>query len=93
MVGDPASAIGSVQAFFDLPQKDAGEVADAVEQRTQVNGKFFWRKKAYNYRQLLPSSSIERFESGFSEQLHALGYFDREAAGGGIVRPSGIGRT
>jgi hypothetical protein len=74
MVREQAAGIGAVQSFLGLPVTDTFELATRVEDRTKVNGKFYWRKKAYNFRELLPEASIRRFEERFSKGLEALGY-------------------
>ena len=79
MVKDPAIGVESIQSFLGLPVADSFELAAKVEGRTKVNGKFYWRKKAFNYRDLLPEASIRRFEEGYSEGLAALGYADEMA--------------
>jgi hypothetical protein len=75
MVEDPIAGINALSSFFRLPAVDPTEIMNRVEKLTEVNGKFFWRKKAYNHREMLSEASIRRFEDGFSDGLQALGYF------------------
>lgn len=74
MVSDPVAGVAAIQTFLGLPVTDPSELAAKVDDRTQVNGRFFWRKKAYNHRELLPKQSIRRFEEGFADELTQLGY-------------------
>lgn len=78
MVRDPIGGIDALGTFFGVRDVNASEVVKQVEKRTQVNGKFFWRKKAYNHRGLLPKKSIQRFEEAYSETLRDLGYHEEE---------------
>jgi hypothetical protein len=74
MVSDPIGGVDSLIKFFRLPEVDTPKIVEDVEKLTQKNGKFFWRKRAYNYRALLPKSAIERFENAYSDRLESLGY-------------------
>lgn len=76
MVEDPAAGVSAIETFLKVTGSDCSAVAATVEQRTEVDGKFYWRKRAYNYRELLPAASIRRFEKGFSEDLRTLGYLE-----------------
>lgn len=69
--------VGGVQRLIDFlgrPAPRAAKVARAAEERTEVNGKFFWRKQAYNFQSLLDDTAIARFECGFADGLESLGY-------------------
>jgi hypothetical protein len=77
MVEDPKAGMREIQSFLQLPDVRIDEVAAKIEDRTQVDGKFYWRKRAFNYRDLLPTDSIRRFEEGFSDELTELGYESR----------------
>jgi hypothetical protein len=74
MVKDPISGINMLSSFFGLSGVDAADVMEQVEDLTRVNGKFFWRKKAYNHRELLPETAIQRFEEAYADRLQTLGY-------------------
>jgi hypothetical protein len=74
MVKSPIEGINALSGFLGLSGIAAGDVVKRVEELTQVNGKFFWRKKAYNYRGLLTEPSISHFEDAYSGNLEALGY-------------------
>lgn len=74
MVSDPVGGVSAVSEFLALPEVDPFEIVANVEKLTQKNGKFFWKKRAYNHRALLPTSAIDHFEQAYSEQLRSLGY-------------------
>jgi len=74
MVEDPVAGVSAIERFLRVTGSDSSAVAERVEQRTELDGKFYWRKKAYNHRELLPAASVRRFEEGFSEGLRTLGY-------------------
>ncbi len=76
MVRDPSSA---VEALFDFVgvawNRDAVDAVIAeANRRTARDGKFFWKKKAYNYREMLPAQMIARFCRAYETELSYLGY-------------------
>lgn len=77
MVQEPLVGIKAVASFLGLAAENVQKVADEVENRSQLDGKFFWRKRAYNYRELLSQRSIQRFEESFADDLRELGYDSR----------------
>ncbi len=76
MVKDPEAGIHEIQSFLQLPDVRVEEVAAKIEDRTQVDGKFYWPRRAYNHRELVPAVSIRRFEKSYSEGLGTLGYVE-----------------
>ena len=61
-----ASAIGiesSLQTAFSSAEED-----------TKLDGKFYWKKKAENYKEMLKPRLIEKFYSVHSKRLEPLGY-------------------
>lgn len=77
MVSDPVGGVSAVSRFLGLPEIDPAEIVSSVEKLTQKNGRFFWKKRAYNHRELLPKPAIDRFERAYAEQLQSLGYSER----------------
>lgn len=49
---------------------------NAAEESTKLDGRFFWKKKTKNYREMLPPMLIERFRRLFNEPLTTLGYYE-----------------
>ncbi len=43
-------------------------------ENTKINGKFFWKQKAGNYREMLPENLIKKFDRYHGERVRALGY-------------------
>ena len=74
MVANPAERVTEIANFLQIPVGDADRVVARVEQRTQLDGRFFWRKRAYNFREMLSAALIARFEAEFAEPLRELGY-------------------
>lgn len=74
LVRKPLKGIKAVNSFLGLPSVNELEVARKVEMRSQLDGQFYWRKRAFNHRELLSRKSIERFEEGFFDHLLELGY-------------------
>ncbi|MEP5764916.1 MAG: sulfotransferase domain-containing protein [Halieaceae bacterium] len=76
MVARPEHSVMQISEYFqlDTDMNLAHDIVERVEEKTQVNGEFYWRKQAYNYRKLLPLKTIQRFERHFEKQLLKLGY-------------------
>lgn len=74
MVANPLGALRDIASFLRLPLGDAESLLMRVEQRTQLDGQFFWRKRAYNYREMLSEATIARFETAFAKSLGQLCY-------------------
>jgi hypothetical protein len=70
----PVEGVERIRTFLRLPPMDIPELLFRVEQQTSLDGRFFWRKKAYNFQDLIPEASIRRFENHFAESLTRLGY-------------------
>lgn len=57
---------------FSLTQlEDALEIAGI---KTQQNGKFFWKQRKENFKDILPKKLIDIFYENFEEELKNLGY-------------------
>lgn len=74
MVENREAAVDRIVRFLQLEGVDAHRVISTVEERTRANGKFYWRKRAYGFRELLPPKSVLRFEHGFARTLRQLDY-------------------
>lgn len=74
MHGDVARTLAPVA---DLLEIDIGELLrgfEIAQNRTQLDGRFFWKQKAGNYRDLIPSSLVERFDKHHGDFVRGLGY-------------------
>lgn len=74
MIVDRPAAVQQVAGFLNVEGIDPEAIVERIEKASQINGQFYWRKTAYNFRQLLEPNDIARFESGFADTLAALGY-------------------
>ena len=74
MVEEREAAIERVARYLRLDGVDAHLIMCRVEERTKADGRFYWRKRRYGFRDLLPASSVRRFEQGFAATLRQLGY-------------------
>lgn len=76
LVEDPVGGIGSVCEFLgvDGDTEYARAIADRAERQTRLNGRFFWRKKAFNYRGLVEPELARRFCAHYVQELEYLGY-------------------
>jgi hypothetical protein len=76
MVANRQEALIRLTEFMGL-KPDAGEIEsilDRVEMHTQSNGKFYWKRRAFNYEQLLPKSLSDDFNLRYKPVLDELGY-------------------
>jgi hypothetical protein len=83
MASNPEASIQTISRFLQLESIDTNLVMRRVERDTRLDGKFYWRKQPFNFRQILPEQSIRRFEEGFARPLHELGYGDKPLVSGG----------
>jgi len=74
MVNDPRKAIVDIHNFMGYPSHDVDKILDASLKKTSLDGKFFWKKKPYNYREMLnPKLTVDFFRI-FSKELEKMGY-------------------
>ena len=59
---------------IDVPANNIALGFKAALNNTKLNGKFFWKQKVGNYRDLIPSDLIDRFRYLFDKPLVDLGY-------------------
>ncbi|GAN22171.1 sulfotransferase domain protein [Legionella pneumophila] len=79
MVADPKKMVASIFNFFGIDHDDTiiDSVIEKAEIRTKLNGGFFWKKRAYNFKQMLPQNIIDYFYCHYEDQLNYLGYFEK----------------
>lgn len=70
----PQQEMERLRRFLALPEFDYEKLAAQVEGNTALNGGFYWRKRAYNFRGLVPTPLIHRFEKHYARVLGELGY-------------------
>jgi hypothetical protein len=78
MVDAPTPAVRALHTFFGLEctNERAATIVQATEPLTAIDGRFFWRKRAFNYRTMLSQEMIRRFCKVYESQLAHLGYSD-----------------
>lgn len=71
--------VASIFNFFGIDHDDTiiDSVIEKAEIRTKLNGGFFWKKRAYNFKQMLPQNIIDYFYCHYEDQLNYLGYFEK----------------
>lgn len=76
MTASPMDSIRTIAAFFGRPHDSADleRIFAAVDAATRQDGKFFWSRRAYNYRRLLPPSMIRSFTERYAPVIESLGY-------------------
>lgn len=76
MFNDPGAEVQRLAEFIGKPIDRAGieTILDKVDLTTKANGRFYWKRRANNYREMLTPDLIDRFEAGYSGQLAAHGY-------------------
>jgi hypothetical protein len=67
-------AVKDIASRINIPANNIARGFEAAQNNTKLNGKFFWKQKVGNYRDLIPSELIDRFRNLFDKPLVALGY-------------------
>ena len=67
-------AVRDIATRIDVPANNIALGFKAALNNTKLNGKFFWKQKVGNYRDLIPSDLIDRFRNLFDKPLVDLGY-------------------
>ena len=67
-------ALKDVATRIDTPENNIARGFEAAQNNTRLNGKFFWKQKVRNYRDLLRPEIVVRFRSLFDKQLADVGY-------------------
>ena len=71
---DFIGTVGPMVEFLGLRDIDLGKVYKGADNRTQQNGKFFWKRAKKNYEKFLTKEQIARFEAKYAAELKSLGY-------------------
>ncbi|OWU82245.1 hypothetical protein ATO6_22635 [Oceanicola sp. 22II-s10i] len=73
---DPKSGLREVAAFLqiDLSCAEIKRIVETVDQMTQKNDRFFWKRRAYNFTHMLPQELVELFTDTCKPQLAGFGY-------------------
>ena len=76
MFADPETASKQIAEFLftDPSTIDVGKVLKTSDEKTKANGKFFWKRRSYNFVELVPEAQIRHFEDVCGYQLEAAGY-------------------
>lgn len=76
LFANPEEGIGDLLEFLEISVTDAkiAEIYKVADKRTQENDRFFWKRRAYNFQELLTPELIDEFHEKCAFQLEALGY-------------------
>lgn len=76
MVADPHSVVTSIFSFFEIEhtKEIIGKIVSDCEKKTALDGHFFWKKKAFNFRDILATEHIEFFSENFKAELRKNNY-------------------
>lgn len=76
MVEDTEAAAHDLLEFLGvgLSERTVRNAVRAVDQETVLDGQFYWRRRAYNFRTLLHPDLILRFETHYADVLRDNGY-------------------
>jgi hypothetical protein len=77
MVARPKWHIEALHEFFRLKSSSEAidRIADAADRQTALDGRFYWRKRAFNFAAMgLPGEAIARFCKRYESTLAYLGY-------------------
>lgn len=76
MFADPETEIRRLLDFLGLTPDEAEiqQIYRKADRRTAQNGEFFWKRRAYNFQDLLPDGAIRAFHAKCAPQLAAMDY-------------------
>ncbi|AZV80624.1 hypothetical protein EBB79_22335 (plasmid) [Parasedimentitalea marina] len=76
LFADPEAGIRALLDFLqiDASAEEISRIYERADRRTAQNGTFFWKRRAYNFQDLLPPELIAEFHEKYSPQLTALDY-------------------
>lgn len=67
-------ALEAVRALLGVSREEMENAMDAAGENTRLNGKFFWKQKADNYKEMLPEHLVRKFDRYHGDRVRALGY-------------------
>ncbi|WP_421852688.1 sulfotransferase domain-containing protein [Oricola sp.] len=67
-------ALEEVRSLLGVGREEMERAMISAGENTKINGKFFWKQKAGNYREMLPENLIKKFDRYHGERVRALGY-------------------
>lgn len=71
---DPVQALLPVSRVIGVPHAQLCGGFERAQAKTQIDGRFFWKQKTENYRDMLPPQMIERFRRYHGKTVEAYGY-------------------
>lgn len=76
MFENPRKTLAEIALFLrvDLPEHRIDSILESVDQGTKMDGKFFWRRRAFNFESMLPADVAARFAERMAPTLKNLGY-------------------
>ncbi|WP_079731917.1 sulfotransferase domain-containing protein [Novosphingobium mathurense] len=74
IVADKVKAITSIAHFIGREDADCTKIYEKIEEKTAIDGRFHWRKKAYNFEGYVPRRFISKFERSCADVLNYFGY-------------------
>ncbi len=76
MVANTKDSIDAIKDFLGVSDElvSSDKILSESEEKTSLNGKFFWKKRANNYKEMLPSDAIRYFHESYKEKMDHLGY-------------------
>ena len=74
IVADKVEAIATIARFLRRDNVDCTKIFEKIETKTAIDGRFHWRKKAYNFEGYVPRRFVSKFERGCVELLDYFGY-------------------
>ena len=76
LFADPENGIRDLLGFLQIEAtpEDIQRVYRTADRRTAQNGAFFWKRRAYNFEDILSSALIAAFHAKCADQLAGSGY-------------------
>lgn len=74
IVADKVKAVASIARFLGRENADCTKIFERIEEKTAIDGRFHWRKKAYNFEGYVPRRFVSKFERSCADLLDYFGY-------------------
>lgn len=74
MMSQGVDALEAVRGLLGASRDEMEKAMGAAGENTRINGKFFWKQKAGNYKEMLPERLVRKFDRYHGDRVRALGY-------------------
>lgn len=77
LVEDPIKTMSGFAGDLGFGEKELEDAVIAARVDTKLDGKFFWKQRAFNYREAIPAELIDKWYRLYGEDMALFGYGSR----------------